>query len=190
MAASFLRLGRRTKVVAFVDRPVDATDAVRSWMRGRVGSPSLPDVSRAGARPASRFRPSRLGRTPGAGVAPAGVSFAAFLASLRGLDVGAPSDYGRTLHAMLHSHLRPAGGDTVLVVLGDARTNRFDPLGWSLEEISKRCRTVIWLVPERKERWGTGDSALADYLPFVDCVVEAWDLAGLARGLTEVMRRL
>ena len=106
------------------------------------------------------------------------------------LNLTAPSDYGRTFHALLHSHLRPRGRDTLLVVLGDARTNRFDPLPWALEELSRRCRGVIWLLPEPRGRWGTGDSALADYLPYVDALVEAWDLEGLARGLVEVVRRI
>jgi len=87
------------------------------------------------------------------------------------------------------ARLRPAGRDTVLVVLGDARTNRIDPLPWALEEIARRCRYVLWLVPEARERWGTGDSELACYLPFVDTVVEARDLNGIARGLQELLRR-
>ena len=76
--------------------------------------------------------------------------------------------------------------DAVLVVLGDARTNRFDPLPWAFEEIASRARRVLWLVPEPRARWGTGDSALPRYLPFCDVAVEARDLEGLAHGVREM----
>jgi len=48
---------------------------------------------------------------------------------------------------------------------------------------------VLWLVPEPHTRWGTGDSALAEYLPWTDLVVEAHDLEGLADGVTALVRR-
>jgi uncharacterized protein with von Willebrand factor type A (vWA) domain len=154
IASEFLEPGRRARVVAFVDRPVDATAAVARWKRS----------SRA--------------------------TFAQVLSGLPGLNLGAASDYGRALHALSQSKLRPAGRDTILVVLGDARTNRYDPQAFALEELSRRCRAVIWLVPEPEARWGTADSALAAYLPHVDVVAEATDLAGLASGVEAVLRRL
>jgi uncharacterized protein with von Willebrand factor type A (vWA) domain len=176
MAAAFLALGRRTRVIAFVDRPVDVTRAVQGWIRGRID----PKAAR-GALPK---------RLPGEGIRPAGVGFDALLRSIPRIDLSAPSDYGRAFHALLRSRMRPAGRDTVLVVLGDARTNRFEPLAWSLEEITRRCRYAAWLVPEPRARWGTGDSALGEYLPFVDTIVEARDLSGLARGLDALLRRV
>jgi len=182
MAAEFLRIGRDARVIAFVDRPVDATRAVRRWLaRGRGAAPQV-------RAPAAR--PRRRGRRPGEGIAGPRGSFADLLDSLRGLNLDAPSDYGRALHGLLRSELRPRGRDTILVVLGDGRTNRLDPLPWTLEEIARQVRALLWLVPEPEEQWGTGDSALAHYLPFVDVAVEARDLAGLARGLTEIVRRL
>jgi len=118
------------------------------------------------------------------------VSFSSLLETVPGLNLDAPSDYGRALHALYASHARPAGRDTILVVLGDGRTNRFDPLPWALDEIARGCRAVIWLVPEPRARWGTADSALDRYLPSVDVVVEASDLVGLSRGIAELARRL
>jgi hypothetical protein len=109
---------------------------------------------------------------------------------LRDLNLEAPSDYGTAFHALRTSRLAPRGRDTVLVVLGDGRTNRFDPLPWALTDLSRGCRAVLWLVPEPRSRWGTADSALPAYLASVDLVVEATDLHGLARGLGELIRRL
>jgi len=180
MAMEFLKTGRRTRVLAFVDRPVDATRAVTAWARGR----------RAFEAPAKGARTASRGKRRGQGIEFRGHSFADLLESLPGLNLDAPSDYGRALHSLLQSHLLPSGRDTILVVLGDARTNRFDPLAWAMGEISRRVRGVLWLVPEPRSRWGTADSALSEYLPHADAVVEARDLAGLARGVTELIRRL
>jgi uncharacterized protein len=189
MAAEFLKLGRQARVVAFVDRPVDATEAVARWLRGR-GAAGVESGTDRASRVLGSAAGGRRGRRPGGGIGPASSSFASLLEALPGLNLEAPSDYGRALHGLLRSHLRPAGRDTVLLILGDGRTNRFDPLPWALEEIAGRCRAVLWLVPEPSSRWGSGDSALASYLPSVDTVVEAKDLAGLARGLQELLRRL
>ena len=154
IASEFLEPGRRARIVAFVDRPVDATLAVARWKRGSRGT------------------------------------FAEVLKGLPGLHLEAASDYGRALHALARSKLSPAGRDTILVVLGDARTNRYDPQEWAMEELRRRCRAVIWLVPEPESRWGTADSALAAYLPHVDVLAEATDLAGLARGVEAILGRL
>jgi len=181
MAAEFVELGRRARVLAFVDRPVDATAAIAGWARG---SPKRRPAGE-GAGPGSR-----RGTRPGTGIISGNASFADVLHGLRDLNLEAPSDYGTALHALRGSRLAPRGRDTVLVVLGDGRTNRFDPLPWALAEVARGCRAVLWLVPEPRSRWGTADSALPDYLASVDLVVEATDLRGLAGGLGELVRRL
>jgi hypothetical protein len=181
MAAAFVERGRRARVLAFVDRPVDATAAVLDWARGS------PRPRRTAAGP--RGSPRR-GRRPGDGIRSRDVSFADVLDGLGDLNLDAPSDYGRAFHALYASRLRPRGRDTVLVVVGDGRTNRFDPLPWALADLSRGCRSVLWLVPEPRSRWGTADSALPAYLASVDLVVEATDLHGLAAGLGELVKRL
>jgi uncharacterized protein with von Willebrand factor type A (vWA) domain len=178
MAAEFLALGRRTRVLAFVDRPVEATGAVLRWVRGRRGD--------RGAASARSRRPAR----PGDGIVSRDVSFADVLDGLSGLNLTAPSDYGTAFYALRGSRTRPRGRDTVLVILGDGRTNRFDPLAFALADLARGVKAVLWLVPEPASRWGTADSALPAYLPSVDLVVETTDLAGLGRGLGELVKRL
>jgi len=110
------------------------------------------------------------------------------LPSLPGLNLDAPSDYGRALFALgAHPALGGAGTDRILVVLGDGRTNRFDPMGWAFEDLVRRCRAAIWLVPERRDEWGSGDSALGEYLPRVDVAVEAFNLEGLVAGVRRLL---
>jgi uncharacterized protein with von Willebrand factor type A (vWA) domain len=182
MAGAFLTLGRRARVFAFVDRPVDATAAIARWASAR---------SDGGA--AHHGKVALRGRSaprPGSQIVANGVAFADILEGIPGLNLEAPSDYGRAFHALLTAPRRPRGRDTVLVVLGDGRTNRFDPLPWALDELARGCRLVLWLVPEPAARWGTADSALPAYLRSVDLAVEATDLLGLARGLSLLVRRL
>jgi uncharacterized protein with von Willebrand factor type A (vWA) domain len=119
-----------------------------------------------------------------------GASFAALLEDLEGLDPTAASDYGRTFYALDSARDAALGRDSVLVVLGDGRSNRFDPLPWAFEGLASRARRVIWLVPEPRGRWGTEDSSLPCYLPSCDVAVEATDLEGLARGVGELLASL
>jgi len=155
MAGEFLRLGRQTRVLFFVDRAVEVTEPLARWL--------------------DRRKPE---------------SFDALLRSIDGLNLDAPSDYGRMFHALSTSPSRPRGRRTVLLVLGDGRTNVFDPLDWALDEIVQGCGAALWLVPEPLAGWGSGDSALPLYLPHVDTAVEVGDVRGLARGVTELLRRL
>lgn len=176
MAGELLEQARETRILLFVDKTIDATAAIESWLR-RPQAKAAADSSLRHA-------------LPGSGLVRSGRSFAELLQSLPGLNLDAPSDYGRALHGLLRSGRRPAGRDKLLLVLGDGRTNRFDPQAWAFEEIAAGCGAVIWLVPEPVARWGTGDSALASYLVHADTAVEAKDLVGLARGLHEILRRL
>ena len=121
------------------------------------------------------------------GSAAAGRSFLDVLSALPDLNPDAASDYGRAFFSLAAGPLRKLDRDTVLVVLGDGRTNVFDPLPWAFEEITGRTRRALWLVPEARARWGTGDSALPRYLPFCDVAVETTDLDGLARGVREIL---
>ncbi len=120
-------------------------------------------------------------------------TFDRLLAPAEGIDPAAASDYGRAFWQAAAARRGPLAAprrDAVLIVLGDGRSNRLDPQVWAFETIARRCRKVIWIVPEPEARWGTGDSALAEYLPWCDVVCEAHDLDGLARGIAECVRTL
>ena len=96
MASSFLQLGRHTRVLAFVDRPVEITTELRAWIRGR----------------AAAGEPGNRRRHPGGGIRPYRSGFDELLFSIPGLNLLAPSDYGRTFDSLRRSRLRPAGRGT------------------------------------------------------------------------------
>jgi len=181
---------RRPRVVALVDVSWSVTRASALFLmmagefiraRGRVTVHLFVDRCVDATR--------RLADWDGEGPA----SFTRFLETIHDLDPKAASDYGRAFYQAARSHRgagRSARRDTVLVVLGDARSNRRDPQVWAFEEIASGCRRVIWLNPEPAARWNTGDSVLARYAPSCDVICEARDLDGIARGVAEIVRAL
>jgi hypothetical protein len=96
------------------------------------------------------------------------------------------SDFGRTFYQFYSDLLGEVSRDTVLLILGDARNNHFDPQAWTLGEIRQRCQRLLWLNPEARRLWDTGDSVLAAYAPYCDAVLECWTL----EHLTEIGRCL
>ena len=103
------------------------------------------------------------------------------------LDLHARSDFGRvavdlwsTQRALLHR-------GTLLLVLGDARNNRLPPRADVVRAIRGRVQRVIWLVPESRVRWNTGDSVLRLYAPACDDVLECTDLASLVRAVRRAL---
>lgn len=102
------------------------------------------------------------------------------------LDVMARSDFGRVLRDLVEDHAPVLGADTVLLVLGDARNNRRPPRADLLATARARVRRALWLNPEPRERWNTGDSVIASYARHVDAVVACGTLAELERALAAV----
>jgi uncharacterized protein with von Willebrand factor type A (vWA) domain len=91
------------------------------------------------------------------------------------------SDFGRVFYQGYTDLLGDLHRDTVLLILGDARTNHFDPQAWTLGEIRQRCRRLIWLNPEPRRAWNTEDSVMNVYTPYCDAVLECWTLEHLAQ---------
>ena len=112
----------------------------------------------------------------------------AALDDLPGLDLHALSDFGNLFERLLAQHHELLTPSTSLLVLGDARCNRFDPQVWALESVARRVAQVFWLNPERRERWETGDSRLREYRPWIDQLLPAETLADLADGLDQLCR--
>lgn len=91
------------------------------------------------------------------------------------------SDFGRAFYQFYRDLLGDLTRDTVLVILGDARNNAFDPQEWTLEEIRQRCRRLIWLNPEPRQEWNQDDSVMEVYAPFCDTVLECWTMEHLVQ---------
>ena len=57
------------------------------------------------------------------------------------------SDFGRVFYQFSQDFLQDLRRNTIVLILGDARNNAFDPQAWALAEVRQSCRRIIWLNP-------------------------------------------
>lgn len=106
----------------------------------------------------------------------------------REIDLYGFSDLGAVLVELEQDPEVTIDRRTALLVLGDARNNRRPARADVLRRLSQRARAVVWVAPEPRARWNTGDSALASYAPSCDLVIEATTLTGLHAALRAAAR--
>ena len=99
------------------------------------------------------------------------------------------SDYGRCLADFSELALRDIDRQTTVIILGDARGNRNEPRLDLLKQIFERANRVIWLNPEPRSLWGTGDSDILRYEPYCHQVTPCGTLAQLERVIAEMMQQ-
>jgi uncharacterized protein with von Willebrand factor type A (vWA) domain len=104
------------------------------------------------------------------------------------IDFHAFSDYGRMLIHLEERFTTAFTRNTVVVVLGDARTNRRPPRADVLARLAAKARTLWWLVPEAPTLWGKGDSAIAAYRSACDEVLACGNAAELLSALDRLAR--
>jgi uncharacterized protein with von Willebrand factor type A (vWA) domain len=105
------------------------------------------------------------------------------------LDLNARSDFGRVLVQIVQRYGLQMSRNTLVLVLGDARNNRRPPRADLLAEIRDKVRAVVWLNPEKRDRWDTGDSVMKTYARYCDVVLNAWNLRTLLQVLAALARR-
>jgi uncharacterized protein with von Willebrand factor type A (vWA) domain len=98
------------------------------------------------------------------------------------------SDFGRVFYQFSQDFVQDLRRDTIVLILGDARNNAFDPQAWALTEVRQSCRRIIWLNPEPRREWNTGDSIIASYAPACDQVLECWTFEHLAQAADVLLR--
>src|ERR1700683_2217433 len=102
------------------------------------------------------------------------------------LDLYARSDFGRVLGELWERRGELLNRASVLVIMGDGRNNRRPARADLIREMARPCRAVIWLIPEERERWGTGDSAIFQYAREVSALVASRNLRELEDALLKV----
>ena len=99
------------------------------------------------------------------------------------------SDFGRVFYQFSQDFVHDLRRDTIVLILGDARNNAFDPQSWALAEVRQHCRRIIWLNPEPQREWNTGDSIIAAYAPSCAQVLECWTLEHLVQAADLLLQR-
>ena len=67
------------------------------------------------------------------------------------------TDYGNSFTTFRKNWFGLLDRRTTVIILGDARGNKNDPRADIIREISERSKRLIWLNPEARTYWGTGD---------------------------------
>jgi len=73
------------------------------------------------------------------------------------------SDYGNSLETFYNKYGSQLTPRTTVIITGDARNNYRPPRGEVLGDIARTARAVVWLNPEPRAYWDTGDSAMSFY---------------------------
>lgn len=109
----------------------------------------------------------------------------AVMASRR-IDLYDHSDFGRAFGAFVRAHEESVDRRTTVVVLGDARTNLRDPNAPALARIRSRAKHLLWLNPEPRLNWDSGDSVMRAYLPHCSAARECLSARQLAEAIEEL----
>jgi uncharacterized protein with von Willebrand factor type A (vWA) domain len=96
------------------------------------------------------------------------------------------SNYGRMLRAFEERVLRDVDRRSTVVIVGDGRTNYQADAADALDAIRERAKALVWLCPEPRAAWATGDSAMNRYAPRCTKVLEVRS----ARDLEDATRLL
>jgi uncharacterized protein with von Willebrand factor type A (vWA) domain len=98
------------------------------------------------------------------------------------------TDYGQALADFRKLCLDDIDRRTTVIVLGDARNNYGDTRTDVLKEIYDRARRVMWLNPEPRPMWNTGDSEMRHYSPYCHQVDECGTLTQLERVVSRLLQ--
>src|SRR5215472_16660521 len=90
------------------------------------------------------------------------------------------SDYGFVLREFARQHAHQLTRRSVVLVVGDARSNYGDPATGAFAEIQNRAGQVYWLNPEPRRYWNDGDSVIGRYAPMCVQVRECRTLRQIA----------
>ncbi|HVY18410.1 MAG TPA: VWA domain-containing protein [Rhodopila sp.] len=97
------------------------------------------------------------------------------------------SNYGNSFADFADGWMKFVTNKTTIIILGDARGNRTDPRTEILAEMSQRAKRIIWLNPEYRSAWGTGDSDMYRYAPFCNLVTVCNTLRHLERVISDIL---
>jgi uncharacterized protein len=98
------------------------------------------------------------------------------------------SNYGNSLADFEDGWMKLVSNKTTIIILGDARGNRTDPRTEIMQRLSQRAKRIIWLNPEFRSAWGTGDSDMFRYKPYCNVVTVCNTLRHLERVVSDLLK--
>ena len=101
---------------------------------------------------------------------------------------GGSTDYGQAFADFRKLCMDDVDNRTTIVILGDARNNYGDARAEILKEMYDRAKRVIWLNPEPRNTWHTGDAEMRKYTAYVHQAEECNSLMHLGRVVGNLLR--
>ena len=104
------------------------------------------------------------------------------------LNGGGSTDYGQAfvdLEGLLENNI---DRKTTVIILGDARSNYGDPRCDVLKTIQEKSKRILFLNPEPKSVWGTGDSEMLRFVPYCTKSKVCSSLFDLERVVDDMLR--
>lgn len=101
---------------------------------------------------------------------------------------GGATDYGNSFVDFARLAMDDINSNTTVIILGDARNNNGDPKLDIMQSIYQRARQVIWLNPESRRSWGTGDSEMLRYQSACHFSAECNNLKQLERIVDQLLK--
>ncbi|MFK8043387.1 VWA domain-containing protein [Congregibacter sp.] len=103
---------------------------------------------------------------------------------------GGATDYGSSFRDFSQLALDDINRNTSVIILGDARNNRGNPELEIMQSIYQRSKQVIWLNPESRRAWGTGDSEMLRYQTACHYCAPCSNLQQLERVVDQLLKSL
>lgn len=98
------------------------------------------------------------------------------------------TDYGSALEDFCELCLDDINQQTTIIMLGDGRNNNGDPKAELLKQVYDRCQRLLWINPESKPLWGSGDSEMPLYSVYCHEAAECNTLSQLERIISRLLR--
>jgi len=98
------------------------------------------------------------------------------------------SDYGESWLDFKRLAYEDIDHRTTIIILGDARNNYREHQSHVFKQISERAKQIIWLNPENKNKWSTGDSVMNNYQPYCRMVETCNTLNHLERTIDKLLK--
>jgi uncharacterized protein with von Willebrand factor type A (vWA) domain len=98
------------------------------------------------------------------------------------------SNYGNAFVDFEEGWMSKVDNKTTVIILGDGRGNRTDARADIVERLSQRSKRLIWLNPEYRSSWGTGDSDMLRYLPYCHVATVCNTLRHLETVVTDLLK--
>jgi uncharacterized protein with von Willebrand factor type A (vWA) domain len=101
---------------------------------------------------------------------------------------GLSTNYARALEGFQSQALASIDKKTTVIMLGDARNNQGDGRTDIWEKVFRKSKRVLWLNPEHRNSWDTGDSIMSEYSPWCGSVEPCRNLKDIERFFSRLLK--